>query len=141
MRVLVNAAVIALAAAFAVHPVLDRWASGQVRIRETISRNVPADAVLVANTHALRKFIDDLARPYATLRRQHASPEGLERIRREHGGYYVALLDRTDSDYWRADAAENAAFVARLGDPEPLVDLRVSATDRLRIWRIGAEPR
>lgn len=39
------------------------------------------------------------------------------------------------------DAAQNAAFVARLGDPEPLVDLRVTGTDRLRIWRIEARPR
>ena len=31
--------------------------------------------------------------------------------------------------------------VAHLGDPEPLVDLRVTGTDRLRIWRIEARPR
>jgi hypothetical protein len=49
----------------------------------------------------------------------------------------VALLDRSDSDYWREDAARNAAFIAALGDPAPLVDLQATGTDRLRIWRIG----
>jgi 4-amino-4-deoxy-L-arabinose transferase-like glycosyltransferase len=130
-----------LSASFAVHPVLDHWVGSQVEIRDAIARHVPRDAVLVANRQALRKFIDDLARPYMTLRRQKVSPEQLEQLREKYGAYFVALLDRSDSAYWRGDAAENAAFVARLGDPEPLVDLRVSATDRLRIWRIEAKPR
>jgi hypothetical protein len=128
-------------AAFAVHPVLARWGASQAAIRETLERSVPLDAVLVTNGTAIRKFIDDLARPYATLHRNDVSPEELERIRTEHGGYFVALLDRSDSAYWREDATANAAFVARLGAPEPVVDLRPTATDRLRIWRIEAAPR
>jgi hypothetical protein len=131
----------ALVAAFAVHPVLDRWSASQATIRETIDRNVPVEAVLVANGEAIRKFIDDLARPYVTLRRNQVSPEQIERIRAEYGGFFVAFLDRSDSQYWLDDAAQNAAFVARLGDPAPLVDLRVTASDRLRIWRIEAAPR
>jgi hypothetical protein len=131
----------ALTAAFAVHPALDRWSASQAVIRDAIEQHVPVDAVLVANGTAIRKFIDDLSRPYVTLRLDRISPEQLERVRAEHGGYFVALLDRSDSDYWRDDAARNAAFLARLGDPEPLVDLRVTATDRLRIWRIEAAPR
>lgn len=127
-----------LAAAFAVHPVLDRWAASQVRIRDTIARYVPVDAVLVANSHALRKFIDDLARPYVTLHRDRVSPEQLEDLRERYGGYVIALLDRSDSEYWRRDAAKSADFLARLGDPAPLVDVHVTATDRLRIWRIEA---
>lgn len=110
-------------------------------MRDAISQHVPIDAVLVANNQAVRKFIDDLARPYVTLHRNRVSREQLERIRERYGGYFIALLDRSDSAYWRDDAAKNAAFVAQLGDPEPVVDLRASATDRLRIWRIDAEPR
>lgn len=128
-------------AAFAVHPVLDRWSAGQSAIREAIERNVPVDSVLIANGEAIRKFIDDLGRPYVTLRRSRLSPEQLEQLRARHARYFVAFLDRSDSDYWRHDAAENAAFIARLGDPAPLVDLHVSATDRLRIWRIEAGSR
>ena len=127
--------------ALLVHPVLDWWASSQVQIRDAIARNVPVDSVLVANSPALRKFIDDLARPYVTLHRSHVSADELERLGARHGSYFVALLDRTDSDYWRRDAAANAAFIAQLGNPEPLVDVRATATDRLRIWRIDAEPR
>jgi hypothetical protein len=124
-----------------VHPALDRWSASQAAIRDAIERNVPVDAVLIANGVAIRKFIDDLARPYVTLRRNRVSPEQLERLAERHGTYFVALLDRSDSAYWRDDAAENAAFMARLGDPEPLVDLRATATDRLRVWRIEAPTR
>lgn len=131
----------AAAAAFLVHPALDRWSASQAEIRDAIERSVPSDAVLVANGTAVRKFIDDLSRPYVTLFRDDLSPEQLEQLREKHGGYVVAFLDRSDSTYWLNDSAKNAAFVARLGDPEPLVDLRVTATDRLRIWRIGALPR
>jgi 4-amino-4-deoxy-L-arabinose transferase-like glycosyltransferase len=130
-----------LTAAFAVHPALDRWSASQAAIRDAIERNVPVDAVLIANGVAIRKFIDDLARPYVTLRRNRVSAEQLEQLAERHGTYFVALLDRSDSAYWRDDAAENAAFMARLGDPEPLVDLRATATDRLRVWRIEAPTR
>jgi hypothetical protein len=130
-----------LAACFAVHPVLDRWAASQVRIRDVLAQHVPLDAVLVANTHSIRKFIDDLARPYVTLNSNQVSPEQLDGLRERYGSYSVALLDRSDSAYWRDRAAQNAAFVASLGNPEPLVDLRVTGTDRLRIWRIEAQPR
>lgn len=130
----------AFAVGLAIHPVLSRWSAGQASIRSAIETHVARDAVLVINGTAIRKFVDDLARPYVTLWRDDVSPEDLAELKRRHGGYMVAFLDRNDSDYWRDDAARNEAFVGRLGAGEPLVDLRISATDRLRIWRVG-EPR
>ena len=126
-----------LAAGLAVHPVLGRWSAGQASIRQTLATQIPRDAVLVANGSAIRKFIDDLARPYAVLWRDDVSAEALAGVRERHGGYLVAFLDRSDSDYWRRDAEKNTAFVAQLEDAVPLADVRVSATDRLRIWRVG----
>jgi 4-amino-4-deoxy-L-arabinose transferase-like glycosyltransferase len=126
-----------LAVSFAVHPVLSRWGADQASIREAINQAVPGDAVLITNGVAIEKFIDDLARTYMTLRRNRVSPEELRVLQERHGGFMIALLDRTDSEYWREDAARNAAFIAELGDPAPVVDLQATATDRLRIWRIG----
>jgi 4-amino-4-deoxy-L-arabinose transferase-like glycosyltransferase len=126
-----------LAVSFVVHPVLARWGADQASIRAAITEAVPNDAVLIANGTAIRKFIDDLARTYVTLHRDRVSPDELQVLRKQHGGFMVALLDRSDSDYWREDAARNAAFIAALGDPAPLVDLQATGTDRLRIWRIG----
>jgi len=128
------------AAAFALHPALDRWGASQAEIRDTLERMVPRDAVLVTNGAAIRKFIDDLERPYTTLHRNSVSPERFEQLREKHGGFVVAFLDRSDSAYWREDAAQNAAFATQLDAATLLVDVHVTPTDRLRIWRVG-EPR
>jgi 4-amino-4-deoxy-L-arabinose transferase-like glycosyltransferase len=130
----------ALASAFAVHPALGRWGAAQDRIRIAIGEHVPHDTVLVTNGTAIRKFIDDLARPYVTLRRDDVSLAEAERLVARHGGYVVAFVDRSDSDYWERDAERNDGFAAQHALGPPIVDLRVSATDRLRIWRVG-EPR
>ena len=129
-----------LASALAVHPTLGRWGASQASIGATIEHYVPRDTVLVTNGVAVRKFVDDLARPYLTLWRDDVSPADVAKLRDRHGGFWVAFLDRSDSEYWRRDAAKNEAFVAQLEGTAPLADLRVTATDRLRIWRVG-EPR
>jgi hypothetical protein len=132
--------VASLGVAFAVHPVLGRWAAGQDRIRDAIAEHVPRDVVLVTSHTTLRKFVDDLARPYVTLPQSHLRPGDVERLHERHGGFVVACLDRSDSEYWRADAAENAAFLASLPDAVPILDEQITATDHLRIVRVG-EPR
>jgi hypothetical protein len=128
------------ASAFAVHPALSRWASTQSQIRASLGEHVPRDAVLVINGTALRKFTDDLARPYVTLWRDAVADGEASALLERHGGYVVALLDRSDSEYWRRDAQMNQRFVEQHGLGEPVVDARVTATDRLRIWYVG-EPR
>jgi hypothetical protein len=51
----------------------------------------------------------------------------------------IAFLDRSDSEWWRADRDSNAEFLARLGLPLTLeLDLQATPTDRLRIWRVRA---
>lgn len=127
----------ALAMSFAVHPALGRWGAAQHGIRVRLEAHVPRDAVLVTNGTAIRKFIDDLARPYVTLRRDAVSDEAAAELLRRHGGYVVAFLDRSDSEYWRTDAARNEAFASARGLGEPVVDERITATDRLRIWHVG----
>lgn len=130
-----------LAASFVVHLALDRWAGSQVEIRSALERFVPTEAVLVANDAALQKFIDDLRRPYRTLDRGSLSPESVDELARRHDTYFVALLDRSDSDFWLRESADNAAFAAQLPESARLlVDLQPTRTDRLRIWQITTRP-
>jgi hypothetical protein len=50
---------------------------------------------------------------------------------------YVVFLDRNDSAFWRQNAAGNAAFIHSFPEPPKLdLDLEVSPTERLRIWRV-----
>ena len=51
--------------------------------------------------------------------------------------FYLVLLDRTDSELWRRNARENAAYLGSFFPrPEMLIDLAVTPTDRLRIWEV-----
>jgi hypothetical protein len=126
-----------LAVAFAVHPVLGRWGAAQQRIRDAIAEYVPRDAVLITSHTTLRKFVDDLARPYVTLPHNYLGAGDVERLRERHGGFWIAALDRTDSAYWQADADENAEFLASVPDAATVFDEQITATDRLRILRVG----
>ena len=126
-------------ACFVVHPVMDRWSATQAELRDAIEEHVPKDGVLVANREALDKFVNGFERPFLTLNRHELEPGDLEAVRARHGSFWIALLDRSDSDFWRRDAAENASFLRALAWPlEPLSDLTVTSTDRLRIWRAPA---
>ena len=130
-----------LASSFVVHVALDRWAGSQLQIRSALERFVPTEAVLVANDAALQNFIDDLPRPYRTLDRGSLGPESVDELARRHDTYFVALLDRSDSDFWRRESADDAAFAAQLPESARLlVDLQPTRTDRLRIWQITTRP-
>jgi 4-amino-4-deoxy-L-arabinose transferase-like glycosyltransferase len=121
-----------------VHPTMDRWSSTQAEIRDAIAHGAPDDTVLIGNGVAVEKFIDAQARKYVLLNRSDLSRSDLDRLLERHGVFLVAFLDRSDSAFWRADAAENAAFVADLPEPvELVVDLEATQTDHLRVWRVG----
>lgn len=125
------------AAAFAVHPVFARWSASQAEIRDAIERSVPLDAVMIGNGAAIRKFADEYARAYQILARYELTEDQLEALAARHRDFFVAFLDRSDSEYWREDAVRNAEFVERLpGARELLLEIRPTATDRLRIWRV-----
>jgi 4-amino-4-deoxy-L-arabinose transferase-like glycosyltransferase len=124
--------------AVTVHPAFARWSASQAEIRDAIQRSVPRDAVMIGNGAAIRKFIDEYSRDYVTLVRRELAPEQARQLLERHGEFHVVFLDRSDSDYWRADAAHNAEFVAALpSDPTLLVDIQPTRTDRLRIWRVA----
>jgi 4-amino-4-deoxy-L-arabinose transferase-like glycosyltransferase len=127
------------AASLAVHPGFARWSASQAEIRDAIERNVPRDAVMIGNGAAIRKFADEYAREFVILSRLELAEDDTRALAARHPDFFVVFLDRSDSDYWRGDAARNAEFVERLpGAPQLLVDIQPTATDRLRIWRVAA---
>jgi 4-amino-4-deoxy-L-arabinose transferase-like glycosyltransferase len=125
------------AACLAVHPVLARWSESQAEIRDAIARTVPTEAVLVGNGAAILKFADEYARSFVILARHELAPGDEATLAARHPTFFVAFLDRSDSEYWRSDAVRNAEFLALLpGERTLLVDVTPTATDRLRIWRV-----
>jgi 4-amino-4-deoxy-L-arabinose transferase-like glycosyltransferase len=126
-----------VAAAGAVHVALFRWSGQQAVIRDEIHR-LTADSVLVTNWWATKKFVRELDREYLPVDRDRVGPADAAALVERYGGFAVALLDRSDSEYWRRDAEANAAFVASLSPPPDLeLDRQVTPSDRLRIWRVN----
>jgi hypothetical protein len=123
--------------AVCVHPAFYLWSGTQARIRNAIVENTDNQAVLVTNLHATRKFIDELDQKYRPVDSRDISVQDANALVQRYGEVYVALLDRSDSAFWRKDMALNAEFAAGLA-PELvlLVDREMSPTDHLRIWRV-----
>jgi hypothetical protein len=122
------------AAAAAVHPVLSHWSASQRQIREVIVRHV-GDVPVVTNLHATRKFLPLLDLKFEPHNR--LSIDQLATLIERNGEFCLVLIDRSDSEFWRADARVNQEFLAALEPPpELLFDQQMNATDRLRIWRV-----
>jgi hypothetical protein len=123
--------------AFSVHPTFSLWSDTQARVRDALADNVSADAVLVTNYMATRKFIDDVGRKYTTLNQRDVVPEDAASLADRYGEVMVAFLDRSDSEFWRSDMVDTAAFLAGIDRDTALVfDERMTSTDRLRVWRV-----
>jgi len=120
----------------AVHPVLAHWSASQRQIRDVIVRHT-GDRALVTNLHATLKFLPILYLKLDPLSTARVSIDDLATLIERHGEYSLVLLDRSDSEFWRADARRNQEFLDALEPrPELLFDEQVNATDRLRIWRV-----
>jgi len=125
------------AAAVSVHPVMGRWAAHQAEISDALHAIVPVDVPIVTNWPATRKFLRPLQERYDPVHRAWCRPEHVATLLERHGAFFLVLLDRSDSAYWRRDAEANQTFVDALaGSRELLLDRRFTPTDRLRIWRI-----
>jgi 4-amino-4-deoxy-L-arabinose transferase-like glycosyltransferase len=146
---LLGAALAGLAlAVVGVHAGLDRWSSRQARIAEAMATHVPNDRVLVTNIAATRKFLSEVDRRYLTLERADLEPGDFDELLARHSEFTIAFLDRSDSEYFRRNARQNAELIARLV-PRPVLelDLQISPIEHLRVWRVtaprldGAPPR
>jgi hypothetical protein len=128
--------VVALAV-IAVHPTFAAWSGTQEQLREALESHVPTDGVLITNIRATRKFVPELERRFPVIPTERAGPADVRTLLARHGVVYLALLDRSDSSWWRAQATENAAFLASLEVPrEQLTRVSPTNTDDLRIWRL-----
>ncbi len=123
-----------------VHWGMDDWSASQAELRDEIERHAGYGTVVITNLFATAKFVEPLPSPYLPVRRAAISAKHVDYLAERHEREAIILLDRSDSQYWRNDARENEAFVRSLRRPLVLeVDRRVTATDRLRIWRVAVD--
>ena len=153
----VSCALTVAVAAFAVHPVMERWNRAQQEIADKLYAESAEDSAVITNELAMVKFYNEALGRRAFSNR--ATPElmaiynpaglggrsvlaeDVPAVLRHCGVASVALLDRSDTGLWLDDAKANQEFVdelAKVCSLESVIDHRVTATDRFRLWRVTA---
>lgn len=129
-------------AAAAVHPVFAAWSLTQARISDAIASNTDAAGVLVTNIPLTRKFIRELDHKYLAVDLENMNPDVALDLAKRFGGFHVVLLDRNDGPFGIEQTRLNAAFIGSIESMHPslLFEQQMSATDRLRIWRVDRDP-
>jgi len=94
--------------------------------------------VLVTNIEFTRKFMNDFDWKYLPVPRQEVSPEVAMDLATRFGSFRIVLLDRNDGPFGIQQMQQNADFIASIEPMKPTLvfDREMSATDRLRIWRV-----
>jgi len=125
-------------AASAVHPAFAAWSSTQARISDAIESHTDPAGVLVTNLPLTRKFIRELDRKYLPVRLEHVAPDVAMDLATRFGTFHIVLLDRNDGPFGIEQTGLNAEFIASIEPMNPILlfDREMSATDRLRIWRV-----
>jgi hypothetical protein len=113
-----------------------RWTDTQAEIRDAIHASLGPDDVVVTNQYATFKFLPWYEARFSEIDRSQIDAAGVARLARRWGEVTLVLLDRGDSEFWRRDARENAAFVASLRPPPELRVDRRFGEEHLRIWRV-----
>ena len=114
------------------------WGADQAAIRDAIYTKTSAGSVLVSNVRATGKFMDYVGGERRILDLERLHPSHLERLLESRGGYFLVLLQRSDSGFRRRQAFENEMRITRIPHAKDvIVDLQATPSDRLRIWRVG----
>ena len=123
-----------------VHWYLHAWGVTLHRISNVIYSTTPEDSVLVINPSAMGKFMCEAFGHRNVISRDGVSPAKIAGFVATTGTVYVAFIDRTEAEFRRKDAADNATFLGRLRElclVEDLYDRQESAIERLKLARVS----
>lgn len=97
---------------FAVHPLAHLQERQHAALARAMIRSTSPDTPVVTNTKATLKYLSPAYGPRKLIARQELAPDSVPQLLRRHGALSVVLLDRTDSEMFRQDAAANVRFVS-----------------------------
>ena len=129
----------AAAAAFLVHPALRSLESQQYSILRFIQDLTRPEFPVVMNEKVAGKYLSPAYGSRLRVSRSEASSRWIA-ICQRHGGVQVVLVDRTDTELFRADAAANATFFSNVRQTPGvrlLADSTFSPSLRVRILWAG----
>ena len=122
-----------------VHATMKQWSSSQVRILNTIYTSTPNEGVIVTNTLATAKFINELYGTRHVLDATSVGTRETETLLQRYGTFNLVILDRSDSDFWRDMSRVNQSLVSWISKQtrlELVNDVHLKSNEELRIWRV-----
>lgn len=102
----------AIATAFLVHPLARRQEGEALRIVRGIYAHTRSDVPVVTNSKGTLKYLSPAYGPRRLVLLEQVPADAVFELTRQHRGVSVVVLDRNDSEMFRADAANTARFLA-----------------------------
>jgi hypothetical protein len=127
------------AAAFLIHPMLQRRERDQLSIIRSIREVAQQDVPVITNHQVTLKYLSPVYGARPMILRSYITPDDVPSLYRRYGKLNVVFLDRDDSEMFRADAKANAAFLEGAGKECRLQALHDSTQVgmRLQIYAIA----
>ncbi len=122
-----------------VHWVVDGWGRSQASIMRAFYDNTRPDAAVVVDPNSLSKYANEVYGNRTVLSWDDVPPDMIPRAFGIYGSVQVALLYRSDSDYWLQRGREGDTYIRQIASHcqlELVHDANHTATDRLRVWDI-----
>jgi len=123
----------------AVHPIMDEWSGGPRAIRDALYKHTPERSVIVSNLVATKKFLNNIYGERAIADIYEVEWDDYSTLFRNSNTLYLALLDRSDSAFWKKQSLRNEAIIEIVNGMIPIelqFDQEIAPSQRLRIWLI-----
>lgn len=133
-----------LIAIVATHVVVDRWGRTYETIVRALYDSTRPGIALVVDPKALYKYANELYGDRIILSWEEVPADMIPRALGVYGSLQVALLYRSDSDYWVKRGREADNYIQRVAaqcQVEMVHDAPLTQSDRLRVWDVvGCAP-
>lgn len=134
-----SAAAGVLLLAFVIHPVVRRQDAEPRAVVQAVMTNTEPATPVITNHDATFKYLSPAYGPRQLILRDRIPPDTVPALLTQYGRLSLVLLDRTDSELFAKDAAENQSFLmeveVRCGDGVTRrLDETIGAALRLRVF-------
>jgi hypothetical protein len=120
-----------VALAFIVHPLARREETVPLAIVRAMYTYTAENKPVVTNSNATLKYLSPAYGARLLIQRYDLSPDSVVTLQRRYGGLSIALLDRSDSEMFRQESADNRRF---LEDVQRRCDARLAFQRGLGGW-------
>jgi len=130
-----------IALAFLVHPLARRQETVPLALVRSIQSHTNPEALVMTNSNATLKYLSPSYGPRRLILRYGMNADSVAQFASRYGNMSMALLDRSDSEMFRAESVENAMFVATVRSRcalRPQFDSTFDSWARLHVYDVSS---